>query len=129
MGKAIKWAWRHFALEADVYDTLDEAIEAAVYASDYGSEALDCIEHEGERITEASEQYEAVERRILDEHMAWHRRDRTTPTHRIQARHPDGKWVTLYAVTPPISDALAEELAEFVEALGEDRVRVVGVAD
>lgn len=123
MSKAVKWAWRYYALGAVVYDTLDEAIESAIYAADAGAEALDCIEYEGERITTADPRYRVVQRRIHEAEEAA-RRDRTLPTHRVDAKHPDGEWVPLFGVTMPLSESTAEEVQELTSALGDDRVRV-----
>lgn len=41
---AIKWAWRHYVMTFDEFDTLDEAVRSALYAADYGDESLQCIE-------------------------------------------------------------------------------------
>lgn len=41
----VKWTWRYHSLECDDYfDTYEQAASAALYASDAGDEALDCIE-------------------------------------------------------------------------------------
>lgn len=44
MTLAVKWAMRYYHLEVDWFDSLDEAVGVAGYASDDGQEALDCIE-------------------------------------------------------------------------------------
>jgi hypothetical protein len=40
----LKWARRHHSMTVDEFDSLDEALAEAQYASDYGQEALDHIE-------------------------------------------------------------------------------------
>lgn len=40
----LKFAWRHYHLDVDIYDSLPEALKAAKYASDFGNEALERIE-------------------------------------------------------------------------------------
>jgi hypothetical protein len=41
---ALKWAWRYGRLQVEAFDSLDDAIAAAGYASDDGQEAIDCVE-------------------------------------------------------------------------------------
>lgn len=44
MSAAIKWSWRHHSLSAEFYDSIEDAVLSAEFASDYGDEALQCIE-------------------------------------------------------------------------------------
>lgn len=40
----LKWAWRHYSLYMDEFDSVETALRMAAYQSDAGNEALDCIE-------------------------------------------------------------------------------------
>lgn len=40
----LKWAWRYSVLQVEEFDQLHEAASAAFAASDYGTEAFECIE-------------------------------------------------------------------------------------
>lgn len=121
--KAIKWSWRHYSRQADVYDSLDEAIESAILASDMGAEAFDCIEYGGERIGMDDPRYEAIEQKRRAEDDA-EREARPKATHRVQLQHPDGEWMTVYGVTMPLTESTAGEVAEFTSVIGAGRVRV-----
>jgi hypothetical protein len=63
-----KWAYRHYHLTVECFDSLNEAVEAAGVAADYGEEALECIElwdEGGYRRIERGEvfrHYEAMEK-------------------------------------------------------------------
>lgn len=121
--KAVKWAWHHYSMECEVYDSLDEAIESAIWAEEAGSEALDCIEHGGERISWDHPAMEAVRQRIRVEDEK--RRARARPaTHVIEVRHPDCRWVGAAWIVEPMSRGAREQWDDFVAALGQDRVRL-----
>lgn len=42
--RVIKWAWRYRTLDIEVYDSINDAVEAAEGAEDAGVESLDCLE-------------------------------------------------------------------------------------
>lgn len=92
MTTIIKWAWRHGAIAAETYETLDDAVSAAHYASEYGEEAVDCIEVVADDGTVTVHDREAVDRlmeplkRQADEEY----RQRPTPTVILDLRAPDG---------------------------------------
>lgn len=56
IGPVLKWAWRYHSISVEDFDTLDDAVWAAQFASDDGQEALECIEIPAEgRIIPADE--------------------------------------------------------------------------
>lgn len=121
MSKAVKWAMRYFSREVDVYDSLEEAVESAVWASEAGSEAMEFIEWEGKRITMGHPAFQAIERKIREEEER-EEVQRRPATHVLEVKHPDGKWVSVYASSS--ADRLQESLEDYSAAVGAERVRV-----
>jgi hypothetical protein len=65
----LKWSWVHHVYNVEDYDSYDEAVSSAGWASDYGEEALDCIE-----VWEDDGTYRKVEsREVLD---SWYDRQK-----------------------------------------------------
>lgn len=124
MSKAVTWAWRYFTLEARIDDTLEDAVAQAFWAAENGEESLVYIEHEGTRIDEKHPVWLAYGQKQEEE---WRRRMKKTPrpTHVIQGYEPVlGHWVNLAGVVEPTSERSQRLRDEWVEVLGEDRVRV-----
>lgn len=63
----VKWAYVHGAMDAQRYDSLQEAIRSAFFAWQDGAESLESIEVVGERVysrdtVQASEEWERLDR-------------------------------------------------------------------
>lgn len=119
---AVKWAYRYHSLVFDYFDTLDEAVSVAGYASDDGQEVLDCIEvwdNDGHRILSSGEVFRLYEEREKA------RKAAAPPPKPVVATlfvtSPDGKEVPYSTFTS--DDRLEEVAARLREHLG-DRVRV-----
>ena len=119
---AVKWAHRYHHLEFDYFDSLEDAVSAAGYASDAGEESLDCIEvwdDQGHRILGPGEVFK------LYAEMEKRREEAAGPAKPVVATmyvtSPDGE-ETCYS-TFSAEDRLEEVTAKLRERLG-DRVRV-----
>ena len=120
----IKWAYRHHSLQADTFDTLDEAVASAYWGGEYGEEALECVEVINDDGTTEVHDEKAVEalaaplRQKADEE--W--RARPTPTVILDIRAPNGDWA---AYENFVAQDAAEAAASNARALlGADRVRL-----
>ena len=105
----LKWAWVHHALDATIHDSLDDALEAAVYAADCGDESLDCIElfEPEHRIISSDEAWKLakpIEQRRDDEYAA----QRDAVTHAVRLASPDGKESTYFASATSEAEAIAK---------------------
>lgn len=119
----IRWAWRHFALTADTFNTLDEAVVASLWASDAGEDSLDSIEvvdgqdrtvYDPEAVGRLTAPFEAKQR---EEYAL-----QPEPTMIVDVRSPSGDWGSYASF---VDEAKAMNQAErFRELLGEDRVRL-----
>lgn len=119
--KAIKWAYVYGQLDAEIYDTLDEAANAAEYASEYGHDSLHYIEYDGTLYD-----INWVDDRAAAKRAARPPKPPLPPiTHRVDIQSPDGKWVP-YEGTRSL-DAAQREADDCMEAVGDDRVRIVKV--
>ena len=119
--KAIKWAYVYGSLDVEIFDTLNEAADMAEGASEYGSESLLYIEHDGD----------LYDINWVDDRADAKRAARPTPpppppvTHHVEVKSPDAKWVRYDGYRS--EEATHRDVAELLEALGADRVRIVAV--
>lgn len=119
---AVKWAYRYHHLEFDYFDSMDEAVSMAGYASDDGQEALDCVEvwdDQGYRKLSADEVF-----RLYSEMEK--RREAAAPPPKpivgeLFVTSPDGKEVLWSTFTA--EDRIEEVATRLREHMG-DRVRV-----
>jgi hypothetical protein len=120
----LKWAWHRFSLEVSQYDSVDEAVDAAGYASDAGDEALDCIEvfdGDGHRVIPGDEALDLAHERSQS------RRERNEPAPvvaTVRVRHPEKG----DAVVLPYTDTgrAQQDYERMVARLGESRVTISG---
>lgn len=120
----LKWAWRHSHLDADEFDDLDDAVGAAYWGSEYGEEALDCIEVIYDDGTTEVYDDKAVEALMEPRRKAEDEKYEARPkaTHVIDIKSPDGRWT---AHENANSEADAEVKAERLRGfLGSDRVTI-----
>lgn len=120
--KAIKWAMVYGQIEAEVFDSLEEAADMAEGASEYGSESLLYIEHDGT----------LYDIDWVDDRAAAKRAERPPApparpfTHRMEVHEPvRGKWAD-YGGYRSVAEA-QRDYYELVEVVGEDRVRLIPV--
>lgn len=118
----IKWAWRYGVLGAEGYDTVDDAIEAAVWASGAGKESFAAIEvvypdGRTEVLDDVGERMRVVEDREEQE-----RKGHPVSTRRIDLRSPSGEWALYRDFVDP-ADA-ERDAADLAKTFGAERVRV-----
>jgi hypothetical protein len=120
----IKWAWRHGSLSSDTFDSLDNALEAAHWASEYGEESVEGIEVIADDGTVTFHDSDAVF--ALMEPLR--RRDdaaydaQPKPTVILDLRSPNGTWGVYGSyVEREKADA---DAARFRRSIGDDRVRL-----
>lgn len=119
---AVKWAYRYYSLVSEEFGSLDDAIAAAEYASDAGSESLRSIEvfTPEHRVISAGDVWDMVD--------AHNERERAvaTPALRtvavVHTQGPDGDWSTGDAYST--REAATAEAARLRTFLGEARVRI-----
>lgn len=120
----LKWAWRYSVLGVDIYDSLDDAVRAAMWASDAGEEALDCIEVvriDGTREVLGRDAVYELQRPIEEEREKEYKA-RPTPTVVLSVQGPSGKWATYSSYVE--RDKADGDADRFRQALGPDRVKL-----
>lgn len=121
--KAVKWSTVYGAKQAEVYDSVGDAVRAAISASDAGAESLDVIEAaDGELIGVNHPLFVRIEAEIDAEWKALSP-DPAKLTHYVEAKHPYAVgWVCVRSLT---TQRHAEKVArDLAAAIGEDRVDV-----
>ena len=117
--KAIKWAYVYGQLDVEIFDTLDEAADMAEGASEYGSESLRYIEHDGNLYD-----IRWVDKRAAAKRAAQPPAPPVAPVVcYVEVRSPDGKWAMYEAARS--MDAARRAADECMEVVGDDRVRLV----
>lgn len=119
MVKALKFAHVYGTYQVDSYDSLEEAIEAALYASDMGMEALEHIEYEGKKITWNSKVFKEYEQARYAAYKAEQAKV-AKPTHWVMVKDVKGKWAHAEPITNP-ADTQAHEWRVLV---GSERVKL-----
>lgn len=121
----LRWVWRHHALCAEVHDSVEDAFEAAVIASDDGTEALETIEvvgNGGSSLRYSPAEVWEWERRIG---FKWIDEGLTLPWGRVEVSPPwdAADWTVVQSVE--FETGAAAALEWWAERLGADRVRIV----
>ncbi len=126
MKKVIKWAYRHGSLTSAEFDTLDEAVASASWASDAGEEALKSFEVFGDEhsLIDEKEAYDLMHAYGDRQYDEWMERTKDAPkaTHRIDVKGTDGAW-SYWCDTYSAEEALAKA-ADLKAMFGDERVSV-----
>lgn len=117
----LKWAWRYGVLDVDDFDSIDEAVRSAVWASGASEESFAGIEvvYEDGRteVVDVAEQWRKVEQEEEEERASY------PPTKaRLDLRSQQGQWA-LFRTFADAADA-ERDAAELRDIFGADRVRV-----
>jgi hypothetical protein len=118
MAKALKFAHVYGTYQVTEHDCLEDAIEAAIYASDMGMESMDYIEHEGRKITFQSRVFKEAEEARYQAFRA--ERERVPKnTHWIMVKDRKGSW----AHAEPVTSSTDTAIHNWRTLVGEDRVK------
>lgn len=124
----IKWSWHHFVLGAEEFDTFEEAVRAAVYASDAGSESLENIEvaenGESKLFDWGSPEFKAISESIWAEQDSEMRAEFATPRWTVRLRSPNDQKTWVYLESFSDKDAAASAASELQQQFGAKRVRI-----
>ena len=125
--KVIKWAYRYGALTSETFNSLDDAVSAASWASDAGEEALhsfEVIDGEASRVIDKAEAFDLVHAYSDAEYAKWCERTKDEPkiTHVIDVKGPDGVWA-FWDNAHSLTEAHGKAL-EFSGLVGPDRVKI-----
>ncbi len=124
--KVIKWAYRYGSLQAENFDTLEDAVAAASWASDAGEESLKSFEVFGDeyRLIDEKEAYDLMHAYSDAEYEKWRERTKDEPkvTHIIDVKGPNGVWAC-WQNGYGLDDASAKASA-VAATVGAERVQV-----
>jgi hypothetical protein len=119
MAKALKFAHVYGQYVVESFDSLPEAIEAAIYASDMGMESLDYIECEGRKITWNSRVFKEAEEARYARWRA-EAEAQPKPTHWILVQDRKGNW----AHAEPVTSNTDTAIHNWRSLVGHERVKL-----
>lgn len=110
----LKWSWRHYHPHVEMFDSLDQAVAAACWASEDGDEAYHCIETPEGGIIDKARMGELMSAHWDAERLAEAANPEPVRTHGIKLQMPgerDAAWYGSYT-SEAERDAVAAPLVE-----------------
>lgn len=118
----LKWAWVHYSMTVETFDSMDDALLDAYRASCDGAEALKCIEN-GDEIVNAGKALD-LGQELYDSMLEPFRMSEPRPyAVQLRAPGPEDEWATIeWAATQEQAEARRDV---WKDRVGADRVDVV----